>query len=316
MHLIHHPDWSNKPWLTILAALSAGLAVVVLALTLAMWRLPTWRANLAPIATSHKILFEQATALPQEVWRTQTPVVRAPLPRYVLNATPVTVPPHHSRIAIVLDDMGVVPGLTETAINSLPREVTFSFLPYGTATASLAQLARLKGHEIMIHLPMEPQSTADPGPQALLQGDTPAIIEDKLARQLNALLPLAVGANNHMGSKFTGWAPGMKTVLSLLEEKGLFFLDSVTTSQPASRWLKSQVSLPMLERQVFLDHYIEDARIMEFLEKTVALAKKRGRAIAIGHPHPATVRALTAWLPTLAGQDISLVPITNLLQRP
>jgi hypothetical protein len=309
-------DWSDKPWLTILAALSAGVAVIILVLTLAVWRLPTWRENLSPIATSHRILFTGAAALPQEAWYTRTPTVRTPLKHYTLNATPVTVPPQHSRIAIVLDDMGVVADLAEAAISALPREVTFSFLPYGEATASLAQLARLKGHEIMIHLPMEPESTANPGPHALLKGDTPVIIEEKLERQLKPLLPLAVGANNHMGSKFTSWAPGMETVLSLLEQKGLFFLDSVTTSQPASRRLKRQFSLPMLERQVFLDHYIEDARIMEFLEKTVTIAKKRGYAIAIGHPHPATVRALTAWIPTLAGQNISLVPITDILNTP
>jgi polysaccharide deacetylase 2 family uncharacterized protein YibQ len=44
------------------------------------------------------------------------------------------------------------------------------------------------------------------------------------------------------------------------------------------------------------------------------MARKNGSAIAICHPHSATIATLTAALPGLAGQGVQLVPASQLVK--
>src|SRR5882672_7584632 len=58
-------------------------------------------------------------------------------------------------IAIVIDDCGVDEARTRTAM-ALPAAMTLAFLPYGGASSLLSHQAHMGGHEIIVHLPMEP----------------------------------------------------------------------------------------------------------------------------------------------------------------
>ena len=70
--------------------------------------------------------------------------------------------------AIVLDDVGVNRAHAEAAIN-LPAEITLSFMTYADGVAGMAARAHARGHELMVHVPMEPLGGKnDPGPNALM----------------------------------------------------------------------------------------------------------------------------------------------------
>ena len=314
----------DRPWLTVAAFATAAGAVLILLLALALWQLPTWRQNLAPIHTQAQQQNDLAVLrLPQQVWITQPrlPKVKTEQPRYITNATPVTIKPNTPIIAVVIDDMGVAEDLSTVLVEQLPKEVTLAFLPYGKATQNLSQLARMKGHEIMIHLPMQPKSKEsrdapgpDPGPHALYVADAPAFRQEEITHNLNSLKNISVGVNNHMGSAFTSDEDGMRQVLANVQQERMFFMDSVTTGTPATRKLHKNFALPILERTTFLDHYIETDKINEYLKKTEERARKNGYAIAIGHPHAATREALKAWIPTLEEKGLQLVPITAMLK--
>ena len=123
-----------------------------------------------------------------------------------------------------------------------------------------------------------------------------------------------VGINNHMGSRFTAWEPGMRKVMEQLRRKGLLFLDSITTQQTVGYRLARSMGIANTTRDVFLDHDMRREAIADALAKTERIARDRGYAVAIGHPHDGTIEELAAWLPTLKAKGIQLVPVSTIVR--
>jgi len=220
----------------------------------------------------------------------------------------------HALIVVIIDDMGV--DMKQSArIMDLKGSLTLSFLPYAHKLDEQIAKARATGHELMVHLPMEPlNASVDPGPDALLTALPPAELERRIDANLSRF-PGYVAINNHMGSKFTANEKGMDLVMAALHRRGLLFVDSMTSSQSVGMAAASRAGVPALARDVFLDNVPSVAAIETQLEKTEILARRKGAAIAIGHPRPDTVAALAAWLPTLEGKGLTLVPISALAER-
>lgn len=213
------------------------------------------------------------------------------------------------RIAIVIDDLGNDPGHAREAIR-LPAPVTLAFLPYGPKVAEQAAQARCVGHELLVHMPMEPwEATMDPGPGALYA----ALPEAELRRRLDANLAAFegyVGINNHMGSRFTGDAEAMSVVFGELRRRGLLYMDSRTSPETVGPRLAREFGLPWTERDVFLDNEPTHEAIAARLAEVEHMARKHGTAVAIGHPHPETLRALATWIPEARARGFVFVPIT------
>lgn len=222
---------------------------------------------------------------------------------------------HQPRLAIVIDDLG----LNEAAarkVADLPRPITMAFLPYARNLPAQTLNARLKGQELLVHLPMEPASpSADPGRNALLTDLPPAEIERRLDWNLSRFSGF-VGVNNHMGSRFTADADAMTLVLRKLAGKGLLFLDSRTVEQSAGVRIAAALGMPHGARNVFLDNERSADAILTQLEKAEAMARTRGQAIAIGHPHAQTIAALRDWIPAARRRGIALVPLSSLVKAP
>jgi polysaccharide deacetylase 2 family uncharacterized protein YibQ len=243
------------------------------------------------------------------------PVAPAPAePAWLKNAVASIDPGDRPMIAIVLDDVGATPGDVPGALG-LPGPVTLSIMTYAPNAAKIAAEAHRIGHEIMVHVPMEPiNRDADPGPNALLVNLSAAEIARRLDWGL-ARFPGYVGINNHMGSKFTQNAAGMRVVLAQLKARGLLFLDSRTIANSVGDKLAAELGVTHLQRDVFLDDVIDEADIMKELARTEAIARKHGVAIAIGHPHRDTVAALRAWIPAAQAKGFVLVPISAVAKK-
>jgi polysaccharide deacetylase 2 family uncharacterized protein YibQ len=268
---------------------------------------------------AEKVIIEEITLSAPEPINPVDKLLETSVPRFVMNAAVTeSIPSNHGKIAIILDDLG----LHETIwpqLESLPPAITYSYLPYGKHSVLQANLARKTGHEIMIHLPMEPHPTPggtviDPGPDALYTELTTEEIIQRTHKNLDALKEVSVAVNNHMGSKFSEYEEGLTNVLSVVKDEKLFFLDSVTTAHSAIPKAAQNVDIPLLKRDIFIDHSQELEDIQAMLLKLEEVAKKQGSVIAIGHPHGTTLKALEMWIPTLAEKNLSLVPITNLLE--
>jgi len=217
------------------------------------------------------------------------------------------------QIAIIIDDLGVVRDKTLAMINSR-APLTLSFLPYAPDLPELTGLARRRGHELMVHLPMEPKGDKDPGPHALLTSESDGKISQNLAFDL-AQFSGYVGVNNHMGSAFTEDRQGLNILLNEMHKRGLLVLDSRTTSKSLLAAMATARHIPNMTRDIFLDNRQDVSYILGQLQKLEHMAIRRGNAIAIGHPYAETIQALSLWLPTLKQKGIAIVPLSHLVKR-
>jgi len=219
-----------------------------------------------------------------------------PLPQPSLQQdTPLPIEANtRPRIAIIIDDMGYHQQLGRQFLQ-LDLNLTYSFLPDAPYTGELTATAFETGREILVHLPMEPKDASkNPGANALLVQDTPERLRQKMTKMLNAV-PHAVGANNHMGSRFTEDAEAMQVVIYTLKTRSFFFIDSFTTAGSRGLITAQHQGVPTAPRHVFLDTIREPQQICRQIEQLIAGAKKRGWAIGIGHPNGATLEALSRY---------------------
>ena len=104
-------------------------------------------------------------------------------------------------------------------------------------------------------------------------------------------------------------------VMAALKDRRLLFLDSRTTAATVGATLAREMGVPHASRDVFLDDTGAAVSVRAKLAETEAIAKRQGFAIAIGHPHEATIEALQVWLPTLAERGFVLVPVSAIVRR-
>jgi len=206
-------------------------------------------------------------------------------------AAPATVVPAPA-IAIVIDDLGDDEAATRRAI-ALPP--------------TLAREALRAGHQILVHVPMEPDGTNDPGPNALRANLDAAEIDRRLDWAL-ARVPGFSGINNHEGSRFTADRAALIPVIEALADRHVFFLDSRTTADSAVVMLSRAFGVASAARDIFLDDLQTPDAIRAALAQTEALARRDGAAIAIGHPHGATLDALKIWTAQARERGYQLVP--------
>jgi uncharacterized protein len=217
------------------------------------------------------------------------------------------------RVAIVIDDLGLDRARTERVIG-LPAAVTLSFLAYSGDLPRLTDAARRNGHEMIVHVPMEPVNTKlDMGPNGL----TTTQPRDEVLRRLDWDLGRFdgyVGINNHMGSRFTGDTQAMGWVMDELKSRGLMFLDSRTIGTSIGAKVAAADGVPFAERDVFLDDDQSEGAVEQRLKEVEAIARKKGTAIAIGHPHDPTIDALIGWIANLPQKGVVLVPLTDIVK--
>lgn len=217
-----------------------------------------------------------------------------------------------AKIAIIIDDVGPLEEAAQRALD-LPAVVTLSFLPYAPKIQKYVSNAKQKGHEIFLHLPMEPLSAKDPGPNALTTALDDAEMKRRIDINLNAFEGY-VGVNNHMGSRLTADRHRLEIVAQALKEKGVFFVDSRTNLKSIAAETVGAAGVPVASRDVFLDDDQAPEAIRRELDRLETIARAKGKALAIGHPHEATLRLLQAWLPEAEKRGFVLVPAGQLVQ--
>ncbi|MFQ6018290.1 MAG: divergent polysaccharide deacetylase family protein [Kiloniellaceae bacterium] len=231
------------------------------------------------------------------------------------HAVQIADPGTRPMIAVVLDDLGLNRLGAYRAI-ALPAPLTLSFMTYAEDLDRMTAAARGAGHELLLHVPMEPHDELeDPGPNVLRTGLPP----DELRRRLEwgfGRFEGFVGINNHMGSKFTASPDDLVQVMGELKARGLLFLDSLTAPASIGAAMARQAGVPYAQRDVFLDN---DPRDIESIYRQLAqletVARRRGYAVGIGHPHRATLDALAIWLPEMRRRGFALVPISAIVRH-
>jgi len=218
------------------------------------------------------------------------------------------------KVAIIIDDLGNNLRQGQELIN-LPYQLTYSFLPMRPYSKRLANLAATSGKEVMVHLPMQSATHANLGDGALTLELTQNQFQQSVRTSLDSV-PHAKGVNNHMGSLLTQHPGHMSWLMEVLSahQETLYFVDSKTTAMTIAGQIADEHLVPHISRDVFIDDSKEEKDIRKQLAYLIEVAKRKGYAVAIGHPYPQTVKLLSEYLPTLANQNIEVVSVTRLLK--
>lgn len=211
-------------------------------------------------------------------------------------------------LVIVIDDMGHDRART-SRFAALPGPLTFAMLPSTEGVAEQADELRSQGHELLLHLPMESRSGANPGPHALATGQSPGEILRRLQWNLEQFEGY-VGVNNHMGSRYTENFELTAAILGELDRRGLLFLDSLTSRQSSAAGIARDMGMPWANRDVFIDIDREPGVIRSQLLRAAEIALRNGVAVAIGHPFDVTYQALQTTLPEIEKMGLRLVPVS------
>lgn len=206
-------------------------------------------------------------------------------------AEPRTEPPAKpcdAKLVIIMDDVSYAHDVA--AIRSTGLPLVMSFLPPSPRHPESAQLAAsVPGY--MVHLPMEAVAYNQEEAVTLRITDSIETIEKQIAL-VKHLYPNVHYINNHTGSKFTSDEAAMDRFIGVMKDNGLIFVDSRTIAASKVKSVEVKYGLRYIGRDVFLDHEDGVANVKKQIRDAVAIAKRHGSAIAIGHPRPDTIQAL------------------------
>ena len=248
------------------------------------------------------------------------PTIAPPRPKSENRKVLASIPPlphlsesRHGVAAIIIDDIGQSMEAVERLL-AIGLPIAISVLPHQAYSRQAAIRAGEKGQVVMLHLPMEPRSkNNNPGQGALYSFHDGPTLRKLFAEDIQ-WVPGAVGVNNHMGSRLTEIGESMAPLMEEMRSRGLFFVDSKTSSASVASKVAQGMGVPWADRDVFLDNDRDVAKIIKALELLTARALKNGVAVGIGHPYPETIRALEIYAPKMAAQGVALAPVTKLLQ--
>ena len=213
-------------------------------------------------------------------------------------------------IAFVIDDVGYSVSRAQQILE-LPKKVTLSVLPFAPHTTEVLAMAKAQGHEVILHLPMESLSIENRREIGTLTLQmTPEHLDAAFDDAL-AAVPQLVGVNNHTGSLLTQHRAPMDRLMQRIGTRGLFFLDSRTTHKTVAMRAAALWGVPALQRDVFLDHLPTSHAITSAYRRALAIARRKGYAVVIAHPHPTTLEFLNNTLARLPN-DIDVASLAEL----
>lgn len=220
------------------------------------------------------------------------------------------------RIAILIDDLGHDLAAGERVL-ALPRAIGVAVLPQTPYARALSLRAAAEDRDLLLHLPLESLDAAELGPGGIAAGASPRVFEQVVAAGMESV-PGAKGVNNHMGSLLTQAAGSMRLLMGALRNRGMYFVDSYTTERSVALRVAQESGVPATRRDVFLDpapteSASPDAVIAEQWQRLLELARKRGVALAIGHPNPTTLAWLERELPSLSARGYELIKVSEVV---
>jgi len=221
------------------------------------------------------------------------------------------------QMSIVIDDFGNNMEGTEAMFN-LAVPITVAVMPFMPSTEKDARTAHEAGHEVIVHMPMEPNKGLSKwlGPGSIKSNLTDQEVREHVEAAIDNV-PYAIGMNNHMGSKITADERIMRIVLTVCKERKLFFLDSRTTPKSVIPKIATELGVPYIVNQLFLDDVYTVDHIQKQMNKAVALLEKSPNSVIIGHVGPSgkiTSSVIQKALPLLQ-QKGEIIPISKMIQQ-
>ena len=226
----------------------------------------------------------------------------------VVPFTPNSSVKGRAKLVLIIDDVATF----EHAgmIKSLGLKITPSIFPATKTHPDTPNIARTFEF-YMIHLPMQAKHFDSPEIGTLTINESFESMHEKI-KKIRKDFPRAKYTNNHTGSRFTSDYDAMDKAYRALIEQGFIFVDSKTIAQTAVARAAKKYNQPYISRDIFLDDDPSAAAVRRELVAAINLAKKRGYAIAIGHPKKNTIAVIKASKNNIL-KDVEVVYLKDIL---
>lgn len=225
----------------------------------------------------------------------------------------ITATTGQSKAAIIIDDVGYRKEAADELLN-IPAQLTWAILPFAPYSEVYREAAKVRGFEIILHLPLEPiDQRWNPGPGVIMRDWAINQILAQFNADLTAV-PDAVGINNHMGSAGTQDRRLMGILMREMKQRQLFFVDSMTNPYSVAEKYAGVHQVPFARRQVFIDNEPDMEPQTAALRKLIKLALQEGTVIGIAHARPGIARAIASMLPEFEKAGVEIVPVSELVK--
>ena len=218
-------------------------------------------------------------------------------------------------ICLVIDDFGYAHNETIEGYFSMEKDFSMAIIPGHIYSQSIGEIADSLGFEVIIHMPMEPYNYDSLSEKGFILSESLNANEVEERIDLAFLqIPMAVGMNNHQGSKATASLQLMKNVARSLKKRNKFFLDSFTNPESRGFITMRRFGVKTELRQVFLDHIEDTLYIQNQLDSLVHLSHSMNVAIGIGHVKPITLEILKKEIPRLKSEGYHFVSLSKIVR--
>jgi polysaccharide deacetylase 2 family uncharacterized protein YibQ len=195
----------------------------------------------------------------------------------------------YPKLVIIIDDVTFKYQLD--AIKSLPYKVTPSIFPPNRMNFNSYKLARGLKH-FLVHLPLESHSKKmNKMYKTIFIDDSYEKVKNRVL-EIRKLFPNAKYINNHTGSKFTENYEASKRLYKLLLDNNFTFIDSKTSQRSKIGRISREYNKRYIQCNIFIDNKKDINYTLDRIKDGVQIAKRRGFAVIIGHPHTTTIEAL------------------------
>jgi uncharacterized protein len=223
-------------------------------------------------------------------------------------------PAGRPRIAIVITGLGLSASQTKAAIELLPPGVTLAFVPYFNDIQNWVSLARQKGHEVLLQVPMEPYDfpDSDPGEHTLRT----AFGEEANTKRLSWALTRFtgyVGITNWQGARFLSEPGPVEPMMTFLMRRGLLFYDNGTATRSVAPMVAERLGAPFAQATNTIDSIQAAMEIDHRLGDLENEARTKGKAVGTGFRYPVTIERVTLWARGLPGRGFVLAPISAIV---
>ena len=236
---------------------------------------------------------------------------------FTAYARPLEFVPEGPKIALIVGGVGLSESLTEQALTVLPTTTALAITPYGSSVERWNRLSRENGFELLLETPLEPFNYPenDPGPHTLLVDNDP---KDNMQRLgwLMAQLNNYIGLVPTMGSRFTADERALTELMSILQERGLSYIDTGESVRSLAPRIAKGVSsnesgrFPFVRVDVILDSQPGQQTIERKLTQLEELSRSRGVAIGYVRNGQAALKTIVDWAKLSSRRGVTLIPLS------
>lgn len=215
------------------------------------------------------------------------------------------------KIALLLGGMGLNRKLTQKAIKELPADITLAFAPYGDDLQAQVDKARSEGHEVFLQVPMEPVGfpANNPGPKTLVGDAQDQENLDALRWHMSRFTGYA-GLVNYQGSRFLSMPKPLKSMLTEVRNRGLYFLEDGSMALSSTEAAATAAKAKVQRAKVVIDADPSPEAIIAALTLLEEQATGTGLAVGTGSGLEVTIDTVRDWARAAAERGIVLVPIS------